>query len=274
VPSPFPGMDPFLEEPEIWPAVHANLIVSIQDVLVPRLRPHYYVAVEQRVYDAAPGELHLVGVGDVRVSRERPSARLPSGQPASTSNGRPLGGSTNVLTVELPTTVEVKERYLEIRRPRTHELITVVEVLSPTNKRSSKGREQYERKRLDLAGTLTNLVEVDLLRAGDPLPLRHQGAALPRDLAGDYRVVVSRGSQQHRADLYAIGLRDPLPVIPTPLRPGDEEPTIDLQAILNTVYDRGGFDLQVDYRQAPPPPPLSPENASWTDALLRAQHLR
>ena len=215
MPSPFPGMDPYLEHPEWWPAVHTNLIVELQYALVPLLPAQYYVTIELREYG----------------------------------------------------------RYLEIRRPQTHELITVVEVLSPTNKLSGKGRTQYEEKRLAIAETLTNLVEIDLLRAGEPMPVLRGSALLPRSLAGDYRVLVARGARPRRAELHAIPLRRPLPPFSIPLRPGEREPEISLQSVLDSVYDHGAYRRGLDYRQEPVPP-LLPEDAGWADHLLHEHGLR
>ncbi|MEM1240663.1 MAG: DUF4058 family protein, partial [Cyanobacteria bacterium P01_H01_bin.26] len=62
MPSPFPGMDPYLEQPTFWASFHSRLIVAIADTLSPQLRPHYFVEVETRTYDDTPdGEL-LVGI--------------------------------------------------------------------------------------------------------------------------------------------------------------------------------------------------------------------
>ncbi len=266
-------MNPYLEHPAIWPAVHTNLIVSLQDALVPLLRPRYYVTVQLRVYEVDRADLavDLVGAGDVMVSRGRTSGgngRTAASEPATRGGERP-----GVLLVELPAPVEIQERYLEIRVPQTHDLITTIEVLSPTNKRPGRGRQQYEAKRRQIAETLTNLVEIDLVRAEEPLPVLRDGALLSRDLAGDYRVLVSRGAQRHRAELYTVSIRDPLPTLPVPLRPGEAEPEIDLQATVEAVYERGGYDLLVDYRDTPVPP-LAPADAEWADHLLRSQSLR
>jgi len=269
-------MDPYMEEPELWPDVHTSLLVALRDELVTILPRAYAVTVELRVYEVPLAELELVGSGDVLIDSERRAARGPDGHGQSTEHPR-AQGRPQAVTVTLPRPVEVRERYLEIRRartqPGTRELITVIEVLSPANKRPGKGREQYEAKRLAIAESLTNLVEVDLLRGGEPLPVLHQGAALPRSMAGDYRVVVSRGAQRHRGELFPLSLRDPLPALPIPLRPEDDEPTISLQKVLDTVYDRGGFDRLLDYH-GDPVPPLKPDDAAWADSLLREKGLK
>jgi hypothetical protein len=271
-------MNPYLEEPAIWPGVHVNLAVAIQEALVPQLPAHYYVTVELRVYEAPQGEVGpLVGIGDVTVGAER---RRPN--PTNPTNGAARYGEreaaanrtgVGVLTVEVPRSVEVREHYLEVRRAGTHEVITVVEILSPTNKRPGKGRQIYEQKRTETVSALTNLVEIDLLRSGEPLPVLHHGLPLERAEAGDFRVLVSRGYRRHQAELYVWGLRAPLPVVPVPLRHDEPEPTVDLQALLHTVYDRGGYSRIVDYR-GEPVPPLSADDAAWADGVLRSRGIR
>jgi hypothetical protein len=275
-------MDPYLEHPALWPNVHHRLISGLSDVLVPLLRPRYFVSVELRVYEAALAANELVGIGDVMVTREpargltpmrpqRPDEREQSAVAVAMYADQRTHGA--VLEVELPVSVEVREHYLEVRVPRTHELVTTIEVLSPSNKQAGKGRQQYEEKRLAVAETRTNLVEIDLLRGGDPLPVLQRGVPLPRERAGDYRVLVSRGGHRHSSDLHVIALREPLPAIPVPLRPEDDAPLVDLGEVLTAAYDRGGLELLLDYR-AEPVPPLSAADAAWADDLLRSRGLR
>jgi hypothetical protein len=173
-----------------------------------------------------------------------------------------------MMMVEVPLPDDVREVYLEIRTVATDQVITVVELLSPTNKLVGEGRRLYERKRLEIFGTLTHFVEVDLLRAGQPMPVR--GAA-PQ--AG-YRILVSRAPQRPQADLFTFGIRQAIPDVRLPLQAGDAEPLVALNSILHTLYDRAGYDLRIDYSQSPPPPPLSPEDATWLDAHLKAAGMR
>jgi hypothetical protein len=276
MPSPFPGMNPFLEEPELWPAVHVELIMALRDAILPHLVPRYFVTIELREYEVSLSDLapSLKGIGDVSITRERRPEPPSNGASRADAAGRYAHGeSPTVLVVDVPRPVPVREHYLEIRRPRSHDLITTIEVLSPTNKQPGKGRRQYEEKRLTIAETRTNLVEIDLIRAGEPLPVLQRGEPLLRALAGDYRVLVLRGGPPRGAALYPVRLHEPLPTVPVPLRPEDPEPQLDLQAILHTAYDRGRYDLAVDYRDEPEPA-LPPDDARWADALLREQGLR
>lgn len=259
MPSPFPGMDPYLEHPQLWQEVHSRLIVAIADALGPQLRPKYRVAIEKRVYEDAGDEL-LVGRADAAVFRAIPDATLT-----------PLAPNTGVLTepivVEIPMPQEVRERYLEIKEVGTGEVITTLELLSPTNKRLGKGRQQYEEKRLAVLGSLTHLVEVDLIRAFPPLPIR--GNIQP----SLYRILVSRANQRPKAALYAFNLPARIPSFPMPLHLEDAEPLVDLQVLLNQVYDRASYDLAIDYTQEPVPP-LSDTDAVWANAWLQEQKLR
>jgi hypothetical protein len=146
-------------------------------------------------------------------------------------------------------------------------VITVLEVLSPTSKRPGEGRDLYERKRLTLLGTLTHLVEIDLLRAGLSMTMWGNGTQ------ADYRILVSRSLQRPRADLMPFSVRQPIPEFRLPLQAGDEEPVVDLNWLLHDLYDRAGYDLQINYR-AEAEPPLAGDDAAWADALLRAVGLR
>ncbi|MBI2876344.1 MAG: DUF4058 family protein, partial [Candidatus Tectomicrobia bacterium] len=193
MPTPFPGMDPYLERPGLWPDVHNRLITTIADALAPGLRPRYYIAIEERTYLAEPEELVFVGrPGAAVVGRRAPGPEVPW-----------LEAGGGVLTVEVPIPDRVRETYLEVREAPGGDVVTAVEILSPTNKRPGEGRRLYEEKRLLLLGTRTHLVEIDLLRAGAPMPLRGDGRAAP------YRILVSRSPRRPRADLYVLGVRQP-----------------------------------------------------------------
>ena len=263
MPSPFPGMDPYLEHPALWHQIYTVLIGQLQLHLAPLVAPRYRVVVERRMYLTLmePGE--LVGVPDLGVVLTRPE--------------EPRALATTVATqvlpliAELPQPEERRQRYLEIREVDTDRLITVVEILSPDNKRSGEGREQYERKRLEVLSTLTHLVEIDLLRAGEPMPMRILGDGHP---GSSYRIVISRAEGRPRAQVYLFGIRDPIPTFPLPLRQGDEEPLVDLGQLIHEIYDRARYDLAVDYTQPPPPPPLSDEDAEWLDEHLLGASLR
>jgi len=141
-------------------------------------------------------------------------------------------------------------------------LVTIVELLSPVNKLHKQGREEYERKRGYVFHSWTSLVEIDLLRSGDPLPV------VGAQVKSDYRILVSRGSRRPRAVLIAFMLRQPIPAFTLPLLPGDTEPEVELNRILHDLYRRARFDLRLDYSQ-PPVPPLSDADRAWVHTFTK-----
>jgi hypothetical protein len=151
---------------------------------------------------------------------------------------------------------EVGENYLEIHEVETGELVTVLEMLSPANKLHNQGREEYERKRDQIFRSRTNLVEIDLLRAGEPMMV------VGRTVQSDYRILVSRGVERPHARLFAFNLRQPIPAIHIPLLPGDEEPLLDLGEVLHDHYDRARFDLRLNYEKAAVPP-IKESDTGW-----------
>jgi hypothetical protein len=168
-----------------------------------------------------------------------------------------------VIEIEIPMMEEVRDTYIEVHEVVTGKVVTIVELLSPGNKLHAKGREEYELKRAQIVGSRTNLVEIDLLRAGRPMPV--QG----KRVESDYRILVSRASTRPRAHLYPFNLRDAIPMFPLPLLPGDEEPPVDLGPILHALYERARYDLSLDYAQ-PPLPPIRDDDAVWAQGLIRA----
>jgi hypothetical protein len=246
-------MDPYLERSGLWEEVHAGLIVAVQQHLGARLRPRYRVAIERRTYlallepDASPGK------PDVLIIATKP----PLPQPVATASPQPA-----TLTIELPMPEEVVERYLEVRDATTAAVVTVIEILSPTNKLPGEGRALYERKRLRVLGSATHLLEIDLLRAGPPLPMR-----LPAGTTSDYRIVVSRAPQRPQAQVLLFGVRDRIPDVPVPLHADEPEAMLPLNTILHELYDRAGYDLAISY-DTPAEPPLTPADAAWAATLL------
>jgi hypothetical protein len=257
MPSPFPGVDPYLENPEFWSEVHNRLIVAIADSLSPHLRPKYRVAIEKRVYDSEEGL--LVGIADVAV--------LPRASSSAPSTATMPARHRSPIQISVPMPEEVRESYLEIREIASGQVVTVIEILSPKNKRAGVGRTAYEKKRQQVLSSATHLVEIDLLRCGTPMPL--SGTVPPIS----YYILVSKSDQRPLADLYPFGLREEIPIFTVPLMSGEVQPEVDLQLLLNAVYDRASLDLAIDYSQAPSPN-ISADDTQWADLLLRQQGLR
>jgi hypothetical protein len=255
--SPFPGMDPYLEHPALWPDVHNRLIAALADDLSQRVAPRYYVGLERRTYLLKADDIVLVGRPDIAVA-------AASHAPAPVSQA--VATSATVLEVEVPMHDEVYENFLEIHEVKTGKLVTILELLSPVNKLNKQGREDYERKRGSIFRSWTNLVKIDLLRAGEPMPVIG-----PR-IQSDYRILVSRGTQRPRAYLMAFSVRQPIPLFTLPLLPGDEEPEVALNRILHDLYHRARFDLRLDYSQ-PAIPPLAQADAAWAQECIKASGL-
>ncbi len=256
--KPFPGMDPWLEHPDLWRDVHNSLIAAIRDQVAPLVRPRYVVRLEERTYVADTSGLALVGSPDVAIASAA-ATPPPSG---SAAPGR-SGATTQVLEVSVPVPDVVRETWLEVRLAREGDVVTVVEILSPTNKLAGHGRVLYERKRATVLGSLTSLVEVDLLRSGEPMPV--DGASSP----SDYRILVSRGERRPRAALHVFSVRDPIPTFELPLRAGDTEPVVDIGALLDALYERAAYDLSID-SGAPPVPALGKADRDWADERVRS----
>jgi hypothetical protein len=257
-------MDPYLEAPWLWPDVHHEIISESRALLNGLVRPKYFVRVEERVYisdENDPGR--RVIVPDLRVA-ERPEWE-----------GRPLetigeGGVAVAEPIEVTSLIddEIHEARLEVIDHEHRGVVAVIEVLSPTNKvPGSRGQASYLRKRQEVMNSPSHLVEIDLLRAGEPVNFRE---TLPPH---DYLVHVSIRDRRPRARAWPIRLRQRLPVVEVPLRPEDRAAPLDLQAVLRSAYDRAGYDATIDYRSEPTPP-LSGEDAAWADRLLREKGLR
>jgi hypothetical protein len=243
-------MNPYLESPNFWSAFHSRLIVAIADTQAPSLLPKYYIEIETRTYLSTPDDSLLVGIPDAVIFSphlQQPATHSPT---STTITPQPK-------QVLLPIPEEVKERYLEVREVATGAVITTIEVLSPKNKIAGVGRTTYQQKRQAILGSLTHLVEIDLLRGGKPMEATGEG------IDTDYRILVSRAEQRPFADLYGFSLRDRIPDFPLPLQLEEPQPIVELQKIVEGIYERGGYDLRIDYQQPSPSPALSPMDAEW-----------
>ncbi|MDY7015806.1 MAG: DUF4058 family protein, partial [Cyanobacteriota bacterium] len=240
MPSPFPGMNPYLENPELWTEVHHRLISAIADGIELNLPSQYRVAIEKRIYLCDGETQNLVGIPDVAVSTPTPPQR-------ETSSVATLPSREEATQVTIPMPEEAREGYLEIRDVATGAVITVIEVLSPSNKRTGVGREQYEKKRLEVLASPAHLIEIDLLRTGKPMPIVEK---IPKT---DYRILIARSDCRPRAQLYAFSLRQPIPSFSIPLRSGDIEPRLNLHDLLSGIYRRSRLEPILNYNLEPVP---------------------
>ena len=268
--NPFPGMNPYLERPEWWPEVHTSIIVGLRDLLAPRLQPDYAVQIEQRVYvatepDAGGGPAPRFRIPDAMVLAY-PTAAAPNDRnDRGVAVAEPPPGAAAV-SVALPAAELERQRYLQVLRVDTMEVVAVIELLSPSNKLGD-GRREYLGKRAEVKNSTAHLVEIDLLRAGPPLPVI---GAVPH---GCYRIMVANGRQRPRADLYAFGIGEAIPEFMLPLAKGAAGISVDLNAAVRHVYAHSSYSMLIDYGPDPEPP-LSDADRDWVDALLREQGLR
>ncbi len=260
MPSPFPGMNPYLENPELWSEVHHRLITGLADAIEPNLSFKYRVAIEKRTYLSDGEDSVLVGIPDLSVFSQKSTTT----QTASTAT---LRSQDEFVTVTIPMPEEVRESYLEIIEVATGYVVTAIELISPKNKSAGIGRKKYEKKRKLVLSSPTHLVEIDLLRGGKPMQILNE---IPQK---DYRILVSRSDRRPQAQLYAFSIRQEIPKFLLPLQSGDTQPLVDLQALLIGVYDRARFDMAIDYTLEPSPL-LKAEDKVWANALLAERRLR
>lgn len=165
--------------------------------------------------------------------------------------------------------VPAKTQRIEVRKVDTDALVTVIEILSPTNKRfGSEGYEAYTQKRIDLINSDVHLIEIDLLRRGNRWPT---DPVLPD---APYFVFLSRANHRPEVEVWPLTFRETPPPMPVPLRYPDPDVRFDLAAALARVYELGAFARRIDYREPPPAPDLSLADARWLDEQLRAAGLR
>ncbi len=255
--SPFPGMDPYLEQH--WGDVHHRLVQYACDQLQDRLPENLRARVEERVVVELPPPDDQSYYPDVRIVEHR----RPGSSPAAVATAE----STMAVPIEVPFVEPETQGYVEIRELHPdRRLVTVIEVLSLSNKYAGMGRDLYRQKQCDLHWSNKSLVEIDLLRAG-PHALQLSLARYPQAALTPYKVCVHRaGKAKH--EFYPVPLRQTLPTIRIPLRETDADVPLDLQALVTQVYRNGRYD-DIDYT-VPPVPPLDSDDEAWADELLRA----
>jgi hypothetical protein len=216
MPSPFPGMNPYLEHDDVWHDFHCHFSVRCSEAIVSQVQPAFIVRLGQHVYlHEIPYELRQPGLAAVDIERES---------------------------------------FIEIRDRVSQDLVTIVDILSHPNKRPGPHREGHLAARKGLLSGPVHLVELDLLREQPRFPLGN----LPYC---EYYGLVNRSHKRPNAEIWPIRLREPLPVIPIPLRPGEPDARLDLQAVLHHVYDGAGYEHYI--YDTDPQPPLSPDDAAW-----------
>jgi len=244
-------MNPFFEQPALWQDFHTEFLTVLRRQLAPQVAPKYIVKLEEHVYihDLPPEPRRLFGRADLSLTR--PSV-APSGEAA-------LGVLEAPAEVRLPAQDVEKVPFLEVRDRRGRELVTVIELLSPSNKRPGEDREQYLAKRRGLLRSPAHLVEIDLLRGGPPMPSEERPGC-------DYSVLVSRAERRPDAEFWPVRLRDRLPTIPVPLRVHEGDARVDLQVVLRRAYDGPGYEHFI--YDGSPDPPLPADEAEWAGPFV------
>jgi hypothetical protein len=244
-------MDPYLEQPDVWHDFHERFIPQTAESIGGQIRPDYFVKIDEHVYiHELPGDQrHFLGRADMTVTPTSKTSHKASA----------VGILEPPWEIEFPSVDVERHSYLEIRDRRNRQLITVIELLSPANKQSGPDRDQYLAKRWRFIASTVNFVEINLLRGGEKMPF----VDLPAD---SLYAMVKRSERWPHGGVWPISLRDPLPVIPVPLRAPDPDAKIALQEIVNRVYEAAGYR---DYiYDGTPNPPLSPEDEAWAETYL------
>ncbi|MEK6258144.1 MAG: DUF4058 family protein [Planctomycetota bacterium] len=256
MPSPFPGMNPYLEQPTVWQDFHHSLITRVSEALSGQMRPDFFVKIGVSVFVHEPN-------GEERNKTQgRPDIMvIERARGGGVAVMEPRAGNISALIASISDVDVEKHSYIEIRDRANRELVTMIEVLSPSNKHYGPDREQYLMKRTALLCSPVSVVEIDLLRDGPRLPL----TGVP---GCDYSLMVSRPAMRPNVQAWAVKLHDPLPTIPIPLRGSAPDASLNLQTLLHEVYDAAGYE---DYLyHTPPEPPLPEADAEWARQFVSA----
>lgn len=267
--SPFPGMDPYIESRGLlWEDFHHRLISKLTDELEARVPPNYVVRTGERnfivVVDPEEGKKSRVFKPDVGVmSSAFPAATSPQ---AATAVLEAPEADSEVITVRAVVAESFRETFVEIYALEPERrLVTCIEVLSPANKRKgTAGWEEYLRKRQALLLGEANLVEIDLLRAGERMPTVDP---LPNS---PYYLMVARRTHAPDCRVWKAHYRKPLPIIPVPLEAPDADIPIDLQSMIAAIYEASRYARDIDYTK-PAKPPLPDEDQAWLQQQLAAR---
>lgn len=246
--SPFPGMDPYLEDPGGWGGVHDALIALLREQLNRQLGPGYIADGDTRVYVISPVEQRWV-FPDVYV------IETPAAQPAWRS------AIAAPMRVSLAEPATLRQPYILIRDRVSRRVVTIIELLSPINKtptllcgEAPAARAEFLRKRRETMASATHWLEIDLLRAGER-PLEVRGAT-------DYYALLKRASTPE-AEVWPMSLRDPLPTIAVALPPGQADVPLNLQAVIEALFERYRYAELIDYSGPLPAPGLPLDEARW-----------
>ena len=271
MPSPFPGMDPYLEHPERFPDLHDSMIIMLKEAVQARLPEPYYATANSRAWVEVSHRYIEPDVGVLR-PREESQPKIRSNGPAVLAP--PTAHGRSVL-VHVPHD-ERREIFLDIytRQDNGDRLVTTIEMLSPTNKTPGEhGRELYLRKQREILDSKVHLVEIDLLRGGIHSTVVPRERIVDESRAFDYHVCIHFFDHLEDHLVYPIRLEEMLPEIAIPLMPGVSPVLVDLQTIFDRAYAIGAYPRRIRYQKETPVPPLTTEQAEWATRLLREKGL-
>jgi hypothetical protein len=256
MPSPFPGMDPYLENPAFWPGFHTTMLTAIRAAITPLLPHGFYAELEQHVWfrEDEPRNGPTLAKPDVYVL-EGPA----KGKRKKTAKTAVFTPPTYRVT--LPNIVrEIGQHTVRIRDARNRRVVTVIELLSPSNKEPGADRERYLFKRNEFVANGTHVVEIDLLRGGHRLPYDN----VP---SGDYYIYVTDAAWYNEVAVWVFTVRDAIPPFSFPLTSDHPPIALSLRGCLDRAYDEANYGPQIEYHR-PTMPPLKPADASWAADLL------
>lgn len=254
MPSPFPGMNPYFEDSDLWPSVHQHLAVELSHHINIGIGPKYYADIETyTVIEDIAIDASLFHQLDVDTSP------VMTGEAVVVAPEAPL---KRVALVE----DRVKLHAVQIYVTETNQLVTSIEILSPYNKRQGEGLDQYRQKRKNILHSAVHFIELDLLRGGQRPGLEVSEPPLDTDyvlLVNRYRPEAARISE-----IWTVAISEPLPLLPVPLLAPDPDVVMDLNSALRAVHERAGYDWRLDYRKPLPPPDLRPSITEWWKGRL------
>jgi hypothetical protein len=250
--SPFPGMDPYLEDQDLWRGFHHHLAEDIVNVLNAEISTRYFADVEVHTVIEEIDVATRAVYPDALVVEVAPQVRTP----APTAVAIPDAPILRTAALTVPT----KLRAVHVYETKSRQLVASIEILSPVNKRGL-GLEKYRQKRRDIMLSDIHLVEIDLLRGGQ----RPGWEVNEPPLDTDYVLLVNRAGAGERrvSEIWPVALNEPLPTLPVPLLPPDPDAPLDMGYILKHIYTRVVYARRIDYTEPVPPPNLRPAMQEW-----------
>lgn len=268
--SPFPGMDPFIEASGLWEDFHHDLVSAIKHALAESAPDRYLVRTGERPYLVlveSEGKTGYPFLPDVSVTTPRGRTK-----PARKKSGAAVleaEAESEPLSMRAFIGEEHREAFVEIHEAMPEQrLVTCIEILSPSNKRpATEGWNLYLRKRQSLLLSDVNLVEIDLLRGGQRLPMLDPWPDCP------YTFLIARANKGPWCRVWPIPLQRPLPALLIPLVKPDPDIPLDLQPMIASIYQRSRYDRSIDYSRPLVPPPRADETA-WMKRQLKVRQGR